>query len=129
MLPLEGIQVLELTEAFSQKTREEWQQLFRQARLRCDPCLTYAELFAHPQVEANEIVTTIEHPVQGEIRMPDVPVRLSKTPGYPQCPPPILGQHSKEILIKLGYTQQQIDELITKGILKATSLDHSNNSS
>ncbi|MFQ5875470.1 MAG: CaiB/BaiF CoA transferase family protein, partial [Dehalococcoidia bacterium] len=48
-----------LDEAFSKKTKAEWQKLFREARMRCDPCLDYEELFAHPQVAANEMVVSL----------------------------------------------------------------------
>ena len=57
-----------LDETFSQKTRSEWEQIFRKARMRCDSCLTYEELCAHPQVEANEMIITMDHPVRGEMR-------------------------------------------------------------
>jgi len=112
-----------LENAFTQKTRDEWQQLFRTERLRCDPCLTYAELFAHPQVEANDIVTTIDHPVQGKLKMPGLPVTLSNTPGHIQSPPPVLGQHTEEILEELGYTPEKISDLERMGIVKATLLN------
>jgi crotonobetainyl-CoA:carnitine CoA-transferase CaiB-like acyl-CoA transferase len=107
-----------LDEAFSKKARAEWQQIFREARLRCDPCLTYEELFDHPQVAANEMVITMQHPVRGPIRMPGIPVKLKRTPGGPQGPPPLLGQHTKEILVELGYSAQEIDELVEKRVVK-----------
>jgi len=107
-----------LDKVFAQKTRAEWQQLFKEARLRCDPCLNYEELFAHPQVEANEMVITLEHPARGSIKMVNAPVKLTKTPVRPHIPPPLLGQHSRDILLQLGYTEQQIADLAARGIVK-----------
>ena len=47
--------------------------------MRRDPCLTYEELCAHPQVEANEMIITMDHPVRGEMKTLGVPIKLSKT--------------------------------------------------
>jgi crotonobetainyl-CoA:carnitine CoA-transferase CaiB-like acyl-CoA transferase len=107
-----------LDEAFSQKTRAEWSQLFRDARMRCDPCLTYEEICAHPQMATNEMIFTADHPVQGETKMLGLPVKLRKTPGRPQGPSPLLGQHTREILAGLGYGPQDIAGLEAEGIIK-----------
>jgi crotonobetainyl-CoA:carnitine CoA-transferase CaiB-like acyl-CoA transferase len=107
-----------LDEAFRQKTRAEWQQIFRDARMRCDPCLTIGEVCAHPQIEANGMIYTTSHPVRGEIRMLDVPVKLEKTPGQPRGPAPLLGQHTCEILSGLGYSSAQIESLAAAGVIK-----------
>ncbi|MFC2005978.1 CaiB/BaiF CoA transferase family protein [Chloroflexota bacterium] len=108
-----------LDPVFLTKTRAEWQQAFREARLRADPCLTYEELCVpHPQVEANEGITTINHPTQGKIRMLGVPVKLTKTPGKPQRHPPLLGEHTKEILTEIGYSEKEIAELEDMNIIR-----------
>ena len=107
-----------LDEAFSKKPRNEWQQLFREARMRCDPCLTYEELCAHPQVETNEMLVAIDHPVRGKIEVLGVPIKLKRTPGCPQGPAPLLGQHNREILVRLGYSSEDISELIRKEVVR-----------
>jgi crotonobetainyl-CoA:carnitine CoA-transferase CaiB-like acyl-CoA transferase len=107
-----------LDEAFSKKTREEWQRIFREAKMRCDPCLTYNEVVANPQLEANDMIRTVAHPTQGAIKMLGVPVKLKKTPGQPQGPAPLLGQHTGEILRDLGYTSAEIAEMDSQGIIK-----------
>jgi crotonobetainyl-CoA:carnitine CoA-transferase CaiB-like acyl-CoA transferase len=109
-----------LDEAFSQKTRAEWQQIFREAKMRCDPCLTYEEVCAHPQLEANDMIYTTNHPARGEVKMLSMPVKLKKTPGYPQGPSPLLGQHTEEILLKLGYTPGDIANLEAEGVIRTT---------
>lgn len=74
-----------LDEAFSKKTRAEWSQIFREAKMRCDPCLTYQELCSHPQMAANNTIFTTTHPTQGKIKMLGLPVTLKKTPGVPRA--------------------------------------------
>ncbi len=107
-----------LDEAFSKKTRLEWQQIFKEAKMRCDPCLTYEELCAHPQVAANDMIITMDHPARGRLKMLGVPVKLKKTPGGPQHSAPLLGQHSTEILLRLGYTAEDIAALEREGVIK-----------
>ena len=107
-----------LDEAFSKKTRAEWAQIFREAKMRCDPCLTYQEVCSHPQMAANDMIFTTTHPTRGETRMLGLPVKLKKTPGRPQGPSPLLGQHTREILTGLGYSARYIKELEGEGIIK-----------
>ena len=107
-----------LDEAFSKKTRTEWQQIFREARMRCDPCLTYEEVCAHPQLEANEMIYTTKHPTRGEVKMLGLPVKLKKTPGKPQGPSPKLGQHTEEILLGLGYSNEDIAKFETEKVIR-----------
>ena len=107
-----------LDEAFRKKTRTEWAQIFQDAKMRCDPCLTYKEVCAHPQLAANEIISSVSHPTRGEIKVLGLPVKLTKTPGCPQGPSPLLGQHTEEILLKLGYKPKDIVELEKQGVIR-----------
>lgn len=104
---------------FIQKTAAEWQQIFRENRMRCDPCLDYSDLFdgPHPQVAANEMLVKMDHPVVGEIKMLGLPVKLKGTPGEPKCRPPLLGEHTAEILQEVGLTAAEISDLDKKGIV------------
>jgi crotonobetainyl-CoA:carnitine CoA-transferase CaiB-like acyl-CoA transferase len=107
-----------LDEAFSKKTRAEWQQIFRDARMRCDPCLTYEEIATHPQLEANDMICSVDHPLQGEVRMLGLPVKLKNTPGKPQGASPMLGEHTGEILLNLGYSQEDVAALEAEGVIR-----------
>jgi CoA:oxalate CoA-transferase len=107
-----------LDEAFSKKTRAEWVQIFRENKMRCDPCLTYQEICEHPQLAANDIIFTASHPVRGEIKMLGLPVKLKKTPGRPQGPSPMLGQHTEEILQKLGYSSEDISRMEAEKVIR-----------
>lgn len=107
-----------LDDAFSKKTRDEWQKIFREAKLRADPALDHAEIVAHPQTAANEAIVELEHPVRGKIKMLSIPLKLKKMPLQTPLPPPLIGQHSEEILQGLGYSQEEIDELINLGVIR-----------
>ncbi len=107
-----------LDEAFRKRTRAEWEQLFRQHQWRCDSCLDYAEFVAHPQFEANKPTVKVKDPREGEIVFPASPFRFGSfpLPEYSEHAP-ILGEHTKEILLELGYTKQQINELHDEGAI------------
>lgn len=107
-----------LDEAFSCKTRAEWEQIFKKAKMRCDPCLTYAEVCAHPQLAANDTFCSVTHPVRGEVKMLNVPIKLKKTPGRPRKPSPAIGQHTEEILFQLGYKYEDIAALERDKVIK-----------
>jgi crotonobetainyl-CoA:carnitine CoA-transferase CaiB-like acyl-CoA transferase len=109
-----------LDETFSKKTRAEWAQIFRDAKMRCDPCLTYEEVCAHPQMQANEMITSVNHPTYGELKMLGLPVKLTKTPGQPQGPSPLLGQHTEEILLKLRYKSKDITDMEAQGVIRTS---------
>ena len=107
-----------LDEAFSQRTREEWQQEFRNAKLRADPALNFREMADHPQIIANEMIEEVDHPVWGRIKMPGIPIKLKETPGKVKWAPPLIGQHTEEVLRELGYSQEQVEQLFEAGVVR-----------
>jgi crotonobetainyl-CoA:carnitine CoA-transferase CaiB-like acyl-CoA transferase len=106
-----------LDEAFSKKTRAEWQKLFKEAKMRCDPCLNYQELFSHPQIEANQMVITVNHPNRGKLKNVAPPIKFKGTPAIPDRSAPLLGEHTEEILLGLGYSKEEIEELERKKVI------------
>jgi crotonobetainyl-CoA:carnitine CoA-transferase CaiB-like acyl-CoA transferase len=107
-----------LDKTFCKKTRAEWAQIFRDNKMRCDPCLNYKEVCEHPQVAANEMITSVKHPTRGNVKLLNVPVKLKQTPGKVQGPSPQLGEHTEEILLKLGYSVKDIAEMEKQGVIK-----------
>ena len=57
------------------------------------------------------MILEIDHPKVGKIKLLGIPVRLSKTPGKVRLPSPTLGQHTEEILKKIGYDDNEIKRL------------------
>ena len=59
----------------------------------------------------------LEDSARGKLKLLDIPVKLSDTPGDIRLMPPLLGQHTEEVLKELGYNEKDIKELKEKGII------------
>lgn len=91
-----------LQDIFAGKTADEWLALLEKAGIPCGPIYSVAEVLEHPQVRAREMVVERPHPKLGKVRMTGVPIKLSETPGEAGAAPPLLGQHTEEILRELA---------------------------
>jgi len=82
------------------KTRPvaEWLKAFSAAGIPCGSIKTVAEVFASPQVLAREMVRTLAHPKVGPVRVTGNPLKMSETPGAVEQPPPLLGEHTDQVL-------------------------------
>ncbi len=103
--------IARLDALFATRTAEEWLALFRGRDMLIEVVQDYRELVSDPQVVANEMVTTLEHPAHGPLRMVAPAVHLSATPGRIERPAPEFGQHTEEVLLAAGYTWEEIEAL------------------
>ena len=76
-----------------------------------------AELFDHTQVLAEDLVTTLEHPVVGRYRTMTKPIKLSDTPGPAPAAAPVFAQHTEEVLTAYGYSVDEIAALRERGVV------------
>ncbi len=94
------------------RTRQYWIESLNAAGVPCGSVRNLQELFDDPQIEAREMIATVEHAVAGPLQMLGVPVKLSQTPGAVRTPPPLLGQHTRDVLRRdLGLDDETIDTL------------------
>jgi crotonobetainyl-CoA:carnitine CoA-transferase CaiB-like acyl-CoA transferase len=92
-----------LADTMKERTTQEWLMLFRKLDIPAAPLRTPQELFDNPHLNAVGLFETVNTP-HGRMRMPGVPVWLSRTPGRIAGPAPELGAHTQEVLDKLGLT-------------------------
>jgi crotonobetainyl-CoA:carnitine CoA-transferase CaiB-like acyl-CoA transferase len=101
------------------KTTAAWVEMLEALKIGCGPINTLREVFADPQVEARGVVVHMPH--AGTPRGVDVianPVRLSETPPDYRLPPPLLGQHTDEVLgERLGFDAAKLAALRRNGVI------------
>lgn len=96
----------------------EWVEALEREGVPCGPIQTVDEVFRDPQVEARRMKMTMEHPVAGTIPLVASPIRLSETPVQYRLPPPVLGQHTREVLEGvLGLDAETIERLKQRNVL------------
>jgi crotonobetainyl-CoA:carnitine CoA-transferase CaiB-like acyl-CoA transferase len=95
-----------------------WVDKLEALKIGCGPINKLSEVFADPHVVAREMVLEMEHATGGKMKMIANPVKLSETPADYRLPPPVLGQHTDQILSeKLGMDAAALAALREKGII------------
>ena len=112
----ELIQILD--ETFATKTYEEWDEL-----LSTDgdqifaPVQRLMELWDDPQVQANEYIVEVDHPVLGRVKLANHPIGYGETPSSIRRLAPEVGEHTEEVLLEQGYTWDDIARLQDDGVI------------
>ncbi len=88
------------------RTRDEWIESLQRVGVPCGPINTLDQVFENPQVQAREIWKTMPHPLAGSVPTTASPIRYSETPVQYRMAPPLLGQHTREILEELGLADR-----------------------
>ncbi|XP_052651876.1 succinate--hydroxymethylglutarate CoA-transferase isoform X9 [Harpia harpyja] len=105
-----------LSTRFSEKATIEWLQLFEGSGVPYGPINNMQQVFSDPQVLHNGLVMEMNHPTAGKIAVPGPGVRYSEFAVSHPKPPPLVGQHTVEILKgMLGYEDDAIEELLCTG--------------
>ncbi len=103
---------------FRQRPAQEWEQALLGANIPCATIQTVDQVFADPQVRARGMVVELPHPTAGTVRVAGSPLKLSRTPVRLAEPPPLLGQHTAEVLqAYLDYGPEEIARLRDEGVI------------
>jgi alpha-methylacyl-CoA racemase len=106
----------EVERIFLERTREEWQAFASEHDCCLEPVLGLDEALDSELVRAREMVLKLEQPgAEGDVRLLGVPVKLSRTPGAAAGPGPALGEHTREVLHSLGYSDEEVGALLESG--------------
>lgn len=102
--------------ALQAHTALEWEKIFGED-VPSAAARTIGDMFDHPQVLAEEMVTTLQHAVVGNYRGLTKPIKFGRTPGPAPFAAPTLGEHSEELLGEHGYSPSDIARMRTDGVI------------
>lgn len=107
-----------LSDVFQTNTQAHWIAQLNEARIPCAPVNNFPQALAEAQVVARDMVVEVAHPSGGHVKMPGNPVKLSETHEESYSPPPLLGQHTNEVLrTLLGKSDFELGDLRERGVI------------
>ena len=106
-----------LADRFRTRSTAEWLAVLDAADIPCGPINDIVAAFGTPQARARRMTVEVDHPKLGPIRQVGLPFELSRTPASIRSAPPLLGEHSREILAELGYTPDEVERLAADSVI------------
>jgi len=104
-----------LEKRMAELRKDEIVRQLREANVPVGPINALDEVFADPTVRHLGLIAEVEHPVAGRVRAPGIPVRMDGTPPSVRRHPPLLGEHTHEVLSELGFDDDEIRALRKDG--------------
>jgi crotonobetainyl-CoA:carnitine CoA-transferase CaiB-like acyl-CoA transferase len=106
-----------LAARLKQRTRADWLAALEAAKVPCGPINDLADVFADPQVRARAMTVRLPHPHTDELELVASPLKLSATPPVLRRAPPLLGQHTDEVLSEFGVGADERARLRALGVI------------
>lgn len=107
-----------LIDVLRTRTRDAWTEAFSAAGIPCGSVRDVKDVLNDPHLAAREMVRHVFHPTAGDIRVLGVPVKLSASPGGVHTAPPMLGQHTAQVLMQdLGLSADEVERLREKHVV------------
>ena len=106
-----------LAELFAMHPADYWLDRLKDTGIPNGPINTIVDTLAHPQHHARHFMVELQHPLVGPVKSMGNPVNLSATPVSYRLAPPILGQHTSEVLAELGYDEATVASFRQQGVI------------
>ncbi len=97
------------------KSTQHWLNVMLEADLWVAPVKRLEEVADDEQVRHLNMFVEVEHPRAGRLKVTNIPIHFSSTPGRVRRPPPLVGQHTRELLAEYGFTEEQIRDMFASG--------------
>ncbi len=107
-----------LNQVFETRDADVWLGMLQEAGIPSGPINALQDVFNHPQAQAREMKINIEHPTAGQVAFPGFPYKFSETPADLRRHPPMLGEHTEEVLGELlNYSPEDVTSLREAGVV------------
>ncbi|HEY9109658.1 MAG TPA: CaiB/BaiF CoA-transferase family protein [Roseateles sp.] len=106
-----------LEDVIRQRPRANWLAALEAAKVPCGSINNIGEALADPQAQARGAIVAMDHPLTSGLRLVASPMKLSATPVQYRRAPPLLGQHSHELLLEAGCNEAEIAALLASGAI------------
>lgn len=106
-----------LAAVLKQQSVAHWIAMFEPLGIPVGPINNLSQVFDHPQVRSREMQMDLPHPLSGTVPMVANPIRMSATPLRYNAAPPLLGQHTEEVLANAGLQASEIERLKASGVI------------
>jgi len=103
---------------FATKTRDKWLEILTNHGLMFSPVYGIHEVLTDPQALANDYVVDFEHPAFGKVKIPGYPVHFSTAIAGTHSAAPTLGEHTDQVMRKIGYRDEEIEKLKREGVIR-----------
>lgn len=108
-----------LGQRLKQRSTRDWLQALDEAGVPAGPINDIGQMAADPQTLARDMIVDLQHPTAGPTRAIGLPIKFSATPGKVCRPAPLLGQHTREVLLAHGFGAQEIEGWVKEGAVVA----------
>src|SRR5690606_2684668 len=100
-----------ISEKLQAKSIDEWEHILNEGGVPCGPIYGVDQALDHPQVRHREMVVEREHPTMGTVKLLGLPVKFGDTPADIQRVPPLLGEHTEEVLRDVGVSDSDLKSM------------------
>jgi formyl-CoA transferase/CoA:oxalate CoA-transferase len=106
-----------IADRLARRPTAEWAAALEAAEVPFGPIADVSEAFDSPEAAELGMAVEVEHPALGVLRQVGIPIRFGSTPGAVRTPPPLLGEHTDEVLVEAGYDTATIAGLRERGVV------------
>jgi crotonobetainyl-CoA:carnitine CoA-transferase CaiB-like acyl-CoA transferase len=107
-----------LTPLFQQRTLADWLKRLEESGVPAGPVLDVAQMHADPQALARQMIVETTHPTAGKVKAIGLPIKFSDTPGGVRTAAPVMGEHTREVLLETGFSKAEIEQMAEQGAIQ-----------